>query len=125
MLCTAEHIYEGVWIKRYLDYLVDTYNKCDDIFDIFFTDRSSNKNLDLGPDLGGHAKTYVQALMMQLATDYTYAERMTMLTKRVNIGKNAVSKIESPTGIDRLADFVTVFCRVRHLRKIQVRWARP
>ena len=78
-----------MWIKRFLDGLAKKYNQCADIMNIFLT---------IVPDLNFsdtitnvQPVTYADALMMQLATEFTTSERMAILSPDENGKKSLVS----------------------------------
>ncbi|KAF1810764.1 hypothetical protein P152DRAFT_515569 [Eremomyces bilateralis CBS 781.70] len=88
----AEHVYEGDWVKSFLNHLHDKY----------FSEQTDGCNA-LGKIFKiGDSTGYMDKLLSQLGTTTTYDKTMTVFTKKENQLKHRF--FSSTTQIDRIAE---------------------
>ncbi|KAL4898655.1 hypothetical protein BDV59DRAFT_206929 [Aspergillus ambiguus] len=86
----TEHIYEGNWIKEYLDHLgkLDFFKGSEDTCnDKLLQFWDTNKPPTNVTPPRNQPKTYLEALLQNLGTTYTYKERMVLLPMTQNTHK--------------------------------------
>jgi hypothetical protein len=83
-----------VWIKNFFDGLTTKYKQCADLTNIFLTIKP---DLNLGATITNvQPATYADALMMQLATEFTTSDRMVVLSPDEN-GKKSLVSVNLPS----------------------------
>jgi hypothetical protein len=112
----AEHVYEGNWIKQYMDHLYDNFFKispateqtdCQNELNMF------GKKVSIAtPDIKAPASNYSEALMKNLGTTFTAQQRLAVFPQEQNQVKNYVGlhlpgtllNLSTLTDLDQIID---------------------